>query len=129
MQIRQLPNTALARQPEPSGCDYSTTRRRNMKISFGISLLTATGFILASVPATNALTCGNLNKTEWKGNFQGGNINSTSFLTLDTSDLTFTVGGTGKSCVLVTFSILGAASDLNPDVGNSIRFQGILDEV
>jgi hypothetical protein len=56
-------------------------------------------------------------------------MNSTTFLRLDDSTATFTVGGSSKSCVLVEFSIVGAAVTLDPTFGNSIRFQALLDAV
>jgi hypothetical protein len=101
-----------------------------MKISVNMKLLAATGFLLASLSAASAqsLPCPKLTNTEWIANFAGGNLNSTSFVRLDNSTSTFTVGGSSKSCVLVQFSIVGAATSFDPAFGNAVLFRALLDE-
>jgi hypothetical protein len=101
-----------------------------MTISFKMKLLAAAGFLIATISAATAqsLPCPKLTNTEWIANFGGGSINSTSFVRLDDSTATFTVGGSNKSCVLVAFSIEGAAVSLNPTFGNGVFFRAILDQ-
>jgi hypothetical protein len=101
-----------------------------MKMCLGMNWLAATALILSAHSAANAqeqITCGNLSKTEVLVDPIGGSFNSTSMIDF-TNPITFTVGGAGNSCVLVTFSISGATSVLNPDVGNSFAFRAVLDQ-
>jgi hypothetical protein len=92
-----------------------------------MTLLTASAFALAPFSVANAQeSCGNLNKTEWNANFQGQTLNSETFVRLDQSSTPFTVRGSGESCVLVDFSIVGNVVSVN-GFGNNIRFRAILD--
>jgi len=84
-----------------------------MKISFGLSSLTAIAFVLAVLSTERAeaaqQTCTRLNTTEAVSAFGlNQNVNDQAFADVQGSTANFTVGGTANNCVIVSASVLGA---------------------